>query len=511
MNKILFLLGFLAFIPTTFSYSQQIDWLQCYGGTNTEYAYSIKNTFDAGLVFAGSTMSNDGNVSYNHGQSDCWIVKLDYQSDIQWEKSFGGTGTESAYTIQPTKDKGYIFAGATNSEDGDINGNHGFFDIWVVKIDYIGNILWQKCLGGENRECAYSVAECLDGGYILAGYTLSDDGDISINHGAEDAWVIKLDTYGNLEWEKTFGGNLRESASVVLQTPDKGYIIGGTKRISKDDISRDDAWIVKMDSLGNMLWEETYGGLGDERIKSLVKTSDDGFVFAASCSSNDGDVSGNHGSSDYWLVKINNDGKLLWQKCFGGSSIDDPNHLEQSDDSGFIISGHTWSNDGDIIGNNGFRDGWVIKIDSLANLEWQKCFGGIDSDFSYCTATLNTDVFILGYSNSNDGIFTSNHGEYDSWISKLSTISLGKTTNFSLSPFVIYPNPSKGHNLTLSVRNTNQNLHLTCFNTFGRKVYQKEIYASETRININSWQSGIYLAVLHENGIPMGSMKFVVQ
>ena len=232
MNPILksYLLLFF-FLITYLAFSQQTDWLKCYGGTDTDYAFSITSTFNSGFIIASSTMSIDGDVSNNHGQTDCWIIKLDSLGVIQWEKSFGGTSTESTYAIQATTDNGYIFVGATNSNNGDVSGNHGYYDCWVVKTDSIGNIIWQKCFGGTNRENAYSVVECFDGGYIFAGYTLSDDGDVSISYGSNDAWVVKLDISGNLEWEKSFGGSQREYANVILQTSDKGFIIGGAQKI----------------------------------------------------------------------------------------------------------------------------------------------------------------------------------------------------------------------------------------------------------------------------------------
>jgi len=253
-------------------------------------------------------------------------------------------------------------------------------------------------------------------------------------------------------------------------------------------------------------WLQCYGGSHTEYAFAIMNTFDAGLIFAGSTMSSDGNVSNNHGQTDCWIVKINSVGDLLWQKCFGGSSIDDPNHIEQSDDYGFIVSGHTWSNDGDVIDNNGFRDAWIIKTDSLANLEWQRCIGSVDSDLSLCTTTLNDGVFVLGYS----GTFTGNHGNYDCWVAKLST-SLGIENYFDHNSLAIYPNPSSGHSITLAVRHNDRNTHLTCFNTFGWEVHQQKIHASETMIIVSTWSPGIYLAVVYEDGKPMGRAKFVVR
>jgi hypothetical protein len=203
MNRFFIIALLLILISTVSAYSQNIDWLQCFGGSDRDYAFSIVNSNDGALVVVGSSMSANGDVSNNYGQTDCWIVKLDTLGNILWERNYGGSGTESACSIQPTSDHGYIFSGATNSYDGDIWGQHGYYDVWGVKIDSTGEIQWQNCLGGSKRESAYCVSECHDGGYILAGYTLSEDGDISSHIGDEDAWVVKLDSSGELEWEKT--------------------------------------------------------------------------------------------------------------------------------------------------------------------------------------------------------------------------------------------------------------------------------------------------------------------
>lgn len=510
MSRILSIVLFLFLSAIGKSYSQQIDWLKCYGGSEQDDAFAIKNTFDNGLIVVGSTMSGDGDVSTNYGQTDCWIVKLDTNGEIQWEKNYGGSGTETAYTIQPTSDNGYIFAGATDSNDGDVAGQHGYYDVWVVKIDSAGNIMWQNCLGGSDRESAYSVIECIDRGFILAGYTLSDDGNISNHIGDLDAWVIKLDVTGNLEWEKTFGSTIREYANVIIQTPDKGYLMGGTQRIINDSTACDDAWIVKMDSLGNLEWERTYGGKWDEGINSLIQTDNNKYVFAASASSKDGDVTGNHGSSDFWIVGIDNSGNLLWQKCFGGSSVDVPRHISLTEDKGFIICGNTWSNDGDVNGLSGFIDAWIIRTDSLANLKWQKCIGSVDIDDAFCSTILNDEIYVLGNSNGSNDIFNNNNGGYDFWVSELS-VTVGIKDILALHSYEIYPNPTRNQSFTIKSRNNYNNTQISCYSSIGKQIHQQKIQSTETEIDVSEWPAGIYLVVIHRDGKVMDTIKLIVK
>jgi len=161
---------------------------------------------------AGETWSNDGDVSGNHGGSDYWVVKLNSSGDIEWQKCLGGTNSDGGifndyiYSIQQTSDGGFIMACETMSNDGDVSGNHGSYDAWVVKLNSLGDIEWQKCLGGTNRDIANSIQQTSDGGFIVAGYTYSNDGDVSGNHGYCDAWVVKLNSSGDIEWQKCLGG-----------------------------------------------------------------------------------------------------------------------------------------------------------------------------------------------------------------------------------------------------------------------------------------------------------------
>ena len=159
-----------------------IEWQKCLGGTNTDIANSIQQTSDGGFIVAGYTFSNDGDVSGNHGGSDALVVKLNSSGDIEWQKCLGGTSWDEAYSIQQTSNSGFIVAGKTNSNNGDVSGNHGGDDYWVVKLNSLGDIEWQKCLGGTSWDVAYTIQQTSDGGFIVAGYTHSNDGDVSGNY-----------------------------------------------------------------------------------------------------------------------------------------------------------------------------------------------------------------------------------------------------------------------------------------------------------------------------------------
>jgi hypothetical protein len=162
-----------------------------YGGSGQDGATDVMPTSDGGYIMAGYTESNDGDVSSNHGRQDAWIVKLDKDGNIQWQKTLGGSDADNAYSIAITSEGDYVLTGSTSSNDGDISGNHGQQDAWVVKLDQQGNTLWQKTIGGTNDYRAFHITTTLNG-YIIAGYSKSNDGDISGNHGTLDAWVATI-------------------------------------------------------------------------------------------------------------------------------------------------------------------------------------------------------------------------------------------------------------------------------------------------------------------------------
>ncbi|MCL5037335.1 MAG: hypothetical protein M1269_09505 [Chloroflexi bacterium] len=347
-------------------------WAKCLGGSGAEYAYSVQQTSDGGYIIAGKAFSNDGDVSGNHGNGDYWVVKLDNTGNIEWQKCLGGSGYEEAWSIQQTADGGYVVAGGTWSDDGDVSGLHGHWDYWIVKLGNAGNIEWQKCLGGSSDELAYSIQQTSDGGHIVAGGTYSNDGDVSGNHGTWDYWIVKLGNAGNIEWQKCLGGSGYEEARSIQQTADGGYIITGFTDSNDGDVSGNhgtwDYWVVKLDDEGSIVWQKCLGGSNDDNAYSIQQTSDRGYVITGETRSNDGDVSGHHGDTDYWVVKLDNTGNIVWQKCLGGTDDDRSYSILQATEGGYVVAGRTYSNDGDVSGNHGSDDYWVVKLDDEGGL-----------------------------------------------------------------------------------------------------------------------------------------------
>jgi len=437
-----------SFIQT---YSQSIMWQKCLGGSFVDEAYSIQQTIDGGYIVVGYTLSTDGDVTGNHGLSDYWLVKLNNLGTLQWQKCLGGTGSEYVSTVKETSDGGYIVVGQSDSNNGDVSGNHGGSDYWIVKTDNNGVLQWQKCLGGTGTESAFDIQLTTDGGYIITGDSDSNDGDVTGNHGGSDYWIVKLDNLGILQWQKSIGGSGYDNSTSIQQTNDGGYIVAGYTESMDGDVTGNhggkDMWIVKLDNLGNIQWQKCFGGSNWEMAFSIDQTLDGGYAIAGKTNSNDGDVSGLKGYNDFWVVKTDNLGNLQWQKCLGGTESESANFIQQTSDTGYIVTGYTTSVDGDVIGNHGQADSWVTKLDSMGILQWQKCLGGTLWDVAKeCQQISESNYIIAGASESNDGDVSGGHGFNDYWIVSLQTGSIPTQSidlylGWNIGSFNVIPDP----------------------------------------------------------------------
>jgi hypothetical protein len=268
-------------------------------------------------------------------------TNLQGQVDTLWTRTFGGADFDAFKSIQQTTDGGYIIGGETWSYGA------GLSDAWLIKINSNGNEEWNQTFGGSAQDYANSILQTTDGGYIIGGETWS------YGAGLSDAWLIKINSNGNEEWNQTFGGSAQDYANSILQTTDGGYIIAG--RTESND--EGDVWLIKTDSEGNEEWNKTFGGSDSDRGRSVQQTADGGYIVAGYTQS-----FGN-GSFDAWLIKTDSQGNEEWDKTFGGSDYDAAKSVQQTTDGGYIIAGDTYSF------GNGENDVWLIKTDSQGNTE----------------------------------------------------------------------------------------------------------------------------------------------
>jgi hypothetical protein len=494
------------FLTTLFLTAQAptIEWQKSLGGSGSDVGRSIQQTTDGGYIVVGHSNSTNGDVTVNYGFRDYWVVKLDSTGVITWQKSLGGSGDDYAHSIQQTTDGGYIVAGSSTSTDGDVTGNLGGNDYWVIKLSSLGAITWQKSLGGSGNDEAHSIQQTTDSGYIVAGSSTSTDGDVTGNLGGNDYWIVKLNSIGSIEWQKSLGGTGDDYAHSIRQTTDGGYVIVGGSNSTDGDITGNlgfnDYWVVKLDSIGTITWQKSLGGSGNDYASSIQQTSDRGYIVAGLSNSNDGDVTGNHGGgSDYWVVKLDSNSSITWQKSMGGSGFDIGYSAQQTTDGGYLVVGYSWSTDGDITGNHGGYDYWVVKLNSIGTIVWQKSLGGSGNDYGFSIQQTSDGGYIVaGHSNSTDGDVTGNHGgSTDYWVVKLST-TVGVNEITALNEFNIYPNPTSSQ-ITLKVNTSLVGAVYMIYDHMGKTVMSGKINAEHTIIELDNLSNGIYLFSIGEN------------
>jgi hypothetical protein len=517
VKRILLSILFIVFgIEWIMGQAPTIQWEKSFGGSSYDVARSLQQTYDGGYIIAGFSDSNNGDVTGNHGFRDCWIIKIDNSGVIEWQKSLGGNISEEAYSIIQTADSNYVFAAYSSSNNGDVSGNHGSADYWIVKLNNSGSIVWQKCLGGTGDDQSRTIEQTYDGGFIVAGNSFSNDGDVTGNHGAADIWIVKLNNNGSLQWQKSLGGSGYDFASSIKLTTDSGYVIAGYTTSNNGDVSGNhsfdyDYWIVKLNNSGNIQWQKCLGGTNEDRAYSASTTNDGGYVVSGYSLSNNGDVSGNH-SNDYdaWVVKLDNSGIIQWQKCLGGTSHDVSYSIIQNTNGQIIQIGITDSNNGDVSGNHGGDDLWAVCLSDSGAINWQKCFGGSSGDIGYCIKQDAYGGYIMaGISWSSDGDVSINHGIDDYWIVKLNPLTNKEEMIFDIA-LKCSPNPTtSAFTITLKSQSSIKNFQLHITDLAGRVVYGQILNQRSEVINRN-FSAGIYFVRVRD-GEKVYTQKLVVE
>ncbi|HKR03173.1 MAG TPA: T9SS type A sorting domain-containing protein [Bacteroidia bacterium] len=439
MKKIILTLAGFCFLFS--AVGQEIEWQNTIGGDNLDVLQSIQVTNDGGYIFGGYSDSDiSGDKTENSiGSLDYWIIKTDVSGNIQWQNTIGGSNSDVLYSIQQTSDGGYILGGWSGSNiSGDkTEDSIGGYDYWIVKTDGSGNVQWDNTIGGSDMDILYSIQQTIDGGYILGGYSESNiSGDKTENsNGGNDYWIVKTDASGNIQWQNTIGGSEDDMLHSIQQTNDGAYILGG---YSQSNISGDktedcvggnnqaDYWVVHIDSLGNIIWQNTIGGSGDDELYSIQQTSDGGYILGGHSESNiSGDkTEAGKGGWDYWLVKTDASGNIEWQNTIGTYGHDELHSVQQTTDNGYILGGYSRNSfSGDATEYNiGETDFWIVKTDSSGNIQWQNIIGGSNWEFLYSGRQTSDGGYIVGGQSASN--ISGDKGEncnayYDHWIVKL--------------------------------------------------------------------------------------------
>ena len=409
--------------------SISLDKIFTFGGTRNEIASSVIAFNDGSYAVIGFTQSIDGDIILTKTDSyDFWVLKFDSNDILLWQKVYGGSSDDKAYKAISTSDNGFAIVGYSKSNDGNLISNEGFEDVWILKLDNNGNILWQTTTGFSGVDQGFSLLETSDGGFLIGGILdVTSSGGAGNNiaktqHAGGDYWVIKIDNSGNIQWRNYFGGSNTDTCYAISEAAD-GYILVGSSDSSDVDITNNkgsyDFWVLKIDTTGTLIWEKNFGGSEIDEARAITKTNDGNFIIVGDTRSNDQDVTVNNGGADLWVIKINSDGNLLWEKSFGGSSFDVAKSIHKTFDGGNIISGSSRSLDHGFT-NQGQNDAWILKISSEGNEEWQQIIGGSNIDFLYDAIELSDGSFVaVGESSSNDGNVAINKGFSDLLIIKL--------------------------------------------------------------------------------------------
>jgi hypothetical protein len=441
-------------------------WTRTFGENSWDLGCSVQQTTDGGYIIAGNTGSD-----FNF---DVCVIKTDTAGNQLWQRNFGGSNHEFAFSVRQTEDGGYIIVGDTYSYGA------GGYDVYLIKTDSSGNMVWQRTLGGSGNECGYDVQQTNDGGYIITGFTNS------YGAGYYDVYLVKTDTSGNQIWQRTFGVNSDDHGRSVQQTADGGYVIAGYNRYGH-------GYLVKTDVNGDSLWTRMFFWDFYHYGYSVQQTTDGGYIITGSKQSY------SSGPYDVYLIKTDANGDTLWTSSYGGSNFDWGHSVEQTTDGGYIITGYTYS---DGIGNQVC----LIKTAGSGDLVWQSAVGGNYDDRGWCVQqTTDGGYVIAGYTQSYGA------GPYHLYLIK--TDVEGTPVAPSINPnqpqdFVFddpHPNPFNASTAISYELRAASNVSLRIYDTAGRLVSTlvegwRAAGTHEVIFDGSSLASGIYLAKLEASG-----------
>nr|WP_320161433.1 PKD domain-containing protein [uncultured Methanoregula sp.] len=434
-------------------------WKKVFGGSDNDFGKVSLQTHDEGVLIIGETQSHDGDIppkQFPDGQ-EIVLAKNSLDSNypkgiLEWKKVYGGSKEDEAeYALE--LDDGYLIIGSTSSNDGNVSGNHGgdfgTSDVWIFKLDLGGNLVWQKCYGGTHDEKGLAAVKNVTASgnvdsYVITGWTESNDGDVSGNHNPDtrDIWIFAINASGDHEilWQQCYGGSSDDEGRYIEESNDgKSWIIAGSTKSTDGDLTgkkrssdSKNVWIFSIPRVGqthpvSSAFNRVFGGSADDVALAIqtAPSSEGGYLAAGYTSSNDGNVSrhyGSKGSRDMWVLKIADDGKLQWEKTFGGSKDDIGAAIRVwPSRNAYYIIGYTASNDYDALGINhggdsGTTDMFYVKLSYNGNLLSSHCYGGSLEDYAvrFGDRSGNNHAYVIGNTFSNDGdVNGMNHGGSD--------------------------------------------------------------------------------------------------
>lgn len=433
------------------SSSGAIEWKRCFGGSSNENFVQAVQDSEGNVLVCGNTFSTDGDFTMNHSSSaDIFIIKLSYSGTVYWIKTFGGTDSDTFDALLVKSNGNYMVGGRSFSTNGDIPGNNGSIDLIFMEIDKNGNRLWSRNYGGTGADNFGRFLRTGETFTCLANVS-AGGGNISTYRGGTDFWLLTIDSTGALVREKTYGGSANETSPALFFLPsDSSLILAGNTLSSNGDITGyhggRDVWMAKLNKAGVLQWSRSLGGSAGESFSTLILQTPDEATFFAHTASSDGDVTGYHGGNDIWVVKINTaTGGTIWSRTLGGSLNENLKAISTHSGNGIIIGADVQSKDGDITGAHYrvdtlvgdtsttytfYNDMWVAYLAQNGSLKWQKALGGFDNEYLGRVFTMGNDVLVVGTTHSKNGDVFKNHGGSDLWVVRLGPSNEIKGTLF---------------------------------------------------------------------------------
>ncbi|WP_273270806.1 hypothetical protein [Methanothrix sp.] len=381
----------------------QEEWNRTYGGSSDDVGTYGQQTKDGGYIITGYTSSYGADAPFSwlikvQHRGDLWLIKTDAEGQKEWDRTYGGLGKDLGFFVQQTKDEGYIIVGGKKSF-----WIVGSYDLWIIKTDANGSVLWDRTFGGSGEDLGFSVQQTNDDGYIIAGYTSFTNG--------KKAWIIKIDSQGNKQLDMATGRADSEAASIGL-TKDGGYIITGYTPSSGS--GKEDVWLIKTNSKLHWDWLKTFGGPNRDLGLSVQETEDGGYIIAGLTESFGA------GKGDVWLIKTDPKGDREWDRTFGGSNFDSGASVQQTRDGGYIVTGYnttTIDNVGSysrLFNSDNIGRVWLIKTDSEGIELWNETFGGTRNDWGNSVQETRDGGYIITGVTESYGA-----GKEDVWLIKV--------------------------------------------------------------------------------------------
>lgn len=487
-----------------------IIWQQQYGGTGDDRMNDFLNlSEDKGYLAVGFTTSTDGDITEPKGGQDAWVLRLDSQGELLWEMAVGGSDTDVFNAIEATEDGGFLLLGTSFSTETNLGTAKGDSDIWVVKINAEGEILWSKLFGGSGKDVGIDLTAMGEEQYAICGFTFSEDGDFAANpnRGDRDAFMLVIDKTGDLVWSKNYGGSNEEVFNAVkFETQSERIFAVGFTRSKDGDVSDNkgfsDFWSVQIAAdTGELLHETTYGGNSSDKAIAavLLKDGNGEIVVLGETLSSDGQVTESKGQGDLWLIKTAVDGSLIWQKTLGTNVIETAYNLLEDRDGELVALGTTFG----LAQPSTLSDVLLYKVAAdNGSVIWDFEVSGSGDDVGNGLALASMGgICLAGHTDSTDGDVGGGdgkkHGSHKAWILRVddgSTFIEGQQKNGWL--LKVYPNPIEGNRIFISgdFEMEKGNVTFSLFDIYGGKRELKVLKTENGSfvLEVENWRSGVY-------------------